>query len=56
MRFLFIFFFLVSSNLIAQDTVISVNEASNYIGQEVIVQGKVDQVVHLTTLPMRVKQ
>lgn len=56
MRFLFIFFFLVSSNLIAQDAVITVNENRDYIVQEVTLQGKVDQVVQLTTLPMRVKQ
>ncbi|TXK74541.1 hypothetical protein [Mesonia sp. HuA40] len=50
MRYLIIFICLVSPNLFAQDSVISVNEASNYIGQEVIVQGKVDQVVHLTSV------
>ncbi len=50
MRYLIIFICLVSPNLFAQDTVISVNETSNYIGQEVIVQGKVDQVVQLTSV------
>lgn len=50
MYYLIIFICLVSSSLFAQDTVISVNEVRDYIGQEVIVQGKVDQVVHLTSV------
>ena len=50
MRFIFIFFLLVTPSLFAQDTVISVNEVRDYIGQEVTVQGKVEQVVHLTSV------
>lgn len=49
MRFLTLFFLLVTSSLFAQDTVISVNEVRDYIGQEVSVQGKVDEVVSLSS-------
>ena len=50
MRYILIFFLLVTSSLFAQDTFISVNEVRDYIRQEVTVQGKVEQVVHLTSV------
>lgn len=46
MRFIIILFFLASSGLFAQE-IISSDEVKDYIGQEVTVEGTIDQVVNL---------
>lgn len=46
MRFIIILFFLVSPRFFAQE-IISTDEVKDYIGQEVTVEGTIDQVVSL---------